>query len=161
MKEDKEYNSIIDSLSQKFGRKPTSEEIMLSMRDKFGQGFSETNVKMYFPTLLSLDSAVDEDGRSLHEIISSKDVEPDSYVPDLDEINFDYECIRKCIAELSSMERDVIMLHYGIDGEEGSKNLGQIGSMLNLSRERIRQIKKKAERKLKKSYELKKKLNPE
>jgi RNA polymerase primary sigma factor len=57
------------------------------------------------------------------------------------------EVINNALAELPERERQVLKLRYGfLDGK--SKTLAEISSLLELSRERIRQIEGKAIRKL-------------
>ena len=53
------------------------------------------------------------------------------------------------LSRLKPKEARVIMLYFGLEGEE-PKNFSDIGRMMNLTRERIRQIKGKALRKLQK-----------
>jgi len=53
------------------------------------------------------------------------------------------DVIEKVLSSLKKREGEVIRLYYGI-GHEKSYTLKQIGEMLSLTRERIRQIKKKA-----------------
>jgi len=64
--------------------------------------------------------------------------------------------IRETITKLTPKEQAIIRHHYGIN-EEKQKSLTEISKNMNLSVERIRQIKEQAMRKLK--TELKKRLN--
>ncbi len=57
------------------------------------------------------------------------------------------EHVRDVIRTLGDREGQVVRLYFGIDADR-SHNLEEIGSLLNLSRERVRQIKKKALEKL-------------
>ena len=56
--------------------------------------------------------------------------------------------IQRSLATLSQKERDVINLYYGI-GQNHSWTLDEIGAKFKLTRERVRQIKEKAIRRLK------------
>jgi RNA polymerase sigma factor (sigma-70 family) len=58
--------------------------------------------------------------------------------------------MRQALADLDDKERRVILLRYGLTGEE-PKTLKEIGEAMNLSRERIRQIEAQALRKLHRS----------
>jgi RNA polymerase primary sigma factor len=51
---------------------------------------------------------------------------------------------------LSEREKEVVKLYFGI-GEETAHSLEEIGERFNLTRERVRQIKEKALRRLKHS----------
>jgi RNA polymerase primary sigma factor len=56
--------------------------------------------------------------------------------------------IQRSLATLSEKERDIINLYYGIGMNHGL-TLEEIGAKFNLTRERVRQIKEKAIRRLK------------
>ncbi|HXK32015.1 MAG TPA: sigma factor-like helix-turn-helix DNA-binding protein, partial [Candidatus Paceibacterota bacterium] len=55
--------------------------------------------------------------------------------------------VERCVS-LSSREKEVIMLRFGLGGERGSQTLQEIGNHYNLTRERIRQIEEEAISKL-------------
>jgi RNA polymerase primary sigma factor len=57
------------------------------------------------------------------------------------------------LGELDDKEANVIKLRFGLDDDK-ARTLQEIGDMLNLSRERIRQIEQKAMRKLARSRRL-------
>jgi RNA polymerase primary sigma factor len=61
--------------------------------------------------------------------------------------------IREMLGELDDKEANVIKLRFGLDDDK-ARTLQEIGDMLNLSRERIRQIEQKAIRKLARSRRL-------
>ena len=52
--------------------------------------------------------------------------------------------------KLNSKERDVLIMRYGLNNDGRKKTLDEIGSIYNVSRERIRQIETRAIAKLKK-----------
>ena len=54
------------------------------------------------------------------------------------------------INSLSEREAEIIKLHYGIGGKS-SMTLSEIGQLLDITRERVRQIKEMALKKLKRS----------
>ena len=58
--------------------------------------------------------------------------------------------VNKTLSTLSDREKEVIKLYFGI-GEETAHTLEEIGQRFNLTRERVRQIKEKAIRRLKHS----------
>jgi RNA polymerase primary sigma factor len=57
------------------------------------------------------------------------------------------ESVREIVGTLPEREADVVRLYFGIDTTR-AHNLEEIGSLMGLSRERVRQIKKKALEKL-------------
>ena len=63
------------------------------------------------------------------------------------------ENMHQRLERLNDRERNVICHYYGIEGKE-KLTMTEIGDMLNYSRERIRQIRKTAERKMRKATTL-------
>jgi RNA polymerase primary sigma factor len=62
------------------------------------------------------------------------------------------------LSRLKPKEERVIRLHFGLDGEKTPMDLASIGRLMDLTKERIRQIKEKAMKKLR-SPERNKRLN--
>jgi len=60
------------------------------------------------------------------------------------------EEVNATLDSLSEREREVLRLYFGI-GEQTAHTLEEIGQRINLTRERVRQIKEKALRRLKHS----------
>jgi RNA polymerase primary sigma factor len=60
--------------------------------------------------------------------------------------------IQAMVDELEEKEREVIKMRFGLDGEE-PKTLQEIGELMGLSRERIRQVESRAKEKLRRSRE--------
>jgi RNA polymerase primary sigma factor len=90
-----------------------------------------------------------EDGEdsNLYDVISASETP----MPDTDLINESIrEEISRVLATLSEREADVVRLYYGI-GESSTMTLDEIGNTFDLTRERVRQIREKAIRKLRKS----------
>ena len=59
--------------------------------------------------------------------------------------------VRGALGELDEKEREVIKLRYGLDRDGEPRTLQEVGDLLGLSRERIRQIESKAKDKLRRS----------
>jgi RNA polymerase sigma factor (sigma-70 family) len=55
--------------------------------------------------------------------------------------------VRALVSQLSEREQQVIVARYGLDGSKGL-TLREIGEHIGLSRERVRQIERRALRKL-------------
>ena len=90
---------------------------------------------------LSLDAPITpgEDNRLL-------DYLPDNVNPTPDEQTFEKaltESIEEALAHLKERESKILRLYFGLDGEE-PMTLEQIGALLGITRERVRQIKEKA-----------------
>ncbi len=56
--------------------------------------------------------------------------------------------VQRALSTLTRREADVVTLHFGLNGH-AALTLEEIGAQFNLSRERVRQIKEKAIRRLK------------
>ena len=64
------------------------------------------------------------------------------------------ECLGNILDELSEKEAIVIRMRYGLNGEK-PKTLQAIGEVLEVSRERVRQVESKALKKLRMHKDLK------
>jgi RNA polymerase primary sigma factor len=94
---------------------------------------------------ISLDAPVgDEGGTMVGDLIEDRSAEDPS-----DETNRTLlkEKLDQVLASLSERERKILKMRFGlVDGE--NHTLGEIGSLYNVTRERIRQIEAKGLRKL-------------
>ena len=97
------------------------------------------------PVCTSLNERINEDGDEILDLI------PDNSFMRPDEDFYGEEMLKnemeKTLSVLSDRERKIINMYFGIDGN--SLTLEQIGDEFDLTKERIRQIKEKALRKLK------------
>lgn len=86
----------------------------------------------------------DGDKNSLMDVVEDRNQTP----PDLDLMRVSLqEEIRGCLDSLKDREQDVIKMYFGID-RDFALTLNEIGEEFNLTRERVRQIKEKAIRRL-------------
>ncbi|MBI3932710.1 MAG: RNA polymerase sigma factor RpoD/SigA [Acidobacteria bacterium] len=97
---------------------------------------------------LSLSTAVGEDGTMELGDTLEQDTIP-AVEGDLIRASFT-EQIQAMVGELDEKEREVIKMRFGLDGEE-PRTLQEIGELLGLSRERIRQIESRAKEKLRRN----------
>ena len=97
---------------------------------------------------VSLNQVIDEE----HEFQLHDKIEQDSIPPaDIMLIRSSLKMqINSCLEELEEKEELVLRLRFGLDGQE-PKTLKEIGEMMSLSRERIRQIEAQALMKLNRS----------
>jgi RNA polymerase primary sigma factor len=141
-----QVRTISGRLEQKYRRLPSTEEIAQEM----GVGREEVQtIQTIGNRSVSLDSPVkEEDGSELIEILHDENQEmPDNRLIELSR----QEGVQKILDALDERERQVLQLYFGV-GVETTHTLDEIGSQLNLSRERVRQIKEKAIHRLKNSY---------
>ena len=93
---------------------------------------------------VSLDSPFDGEKRTLYDFIENEEsVSPDSLILDK-ELK---QSIKHSLSLLSAKEEEVLRMRFGIDRDD-TVTLDDIGKKFKLTRERIRQIEKKALRKL-------------
>ncbi len=126
------------ALLQELGREPTVEEIAE------GMDISEEEVAKTLSisqSHLSLDAPLTpgEDNKLL-------DYLPDTQNPGPDDHTFEHalsESIEEVLATLKEREAKILRLYFGLDGQE-PMTLEEIGGMLGITRERVRQIKEKA-----------------
>jgi RNA polymerase primary sigma factor len=86
-----------------------------------------------------------EDGGSMYELLENQhEVPPDNSLI-IDSLRSE---IDRALTSLTAREADVVRLYYGLSGGH-SHSLEEIGEKFELTRERVRQIKEKAVRRLK------------
>lgn len=90
---------------------------------------------------LSFDAPVSQDGESgnLLDITASDSVLPNKETETISANKH----IKKSISKLKTQEQKVLSLYYGLDNNE-SINLKEIGKVIGLSKERVRQVKEHA-----------------
>ena len=117
--------------------------------EMMGANFEEydheiNNIENDYPYVLSLNSHVNEDGDELIDVIEDvSSIRPDHNL--IKEGDMKYE-ISQALSFLSERERNIIECYFGLSGEK--MTLEMIGEEYNLTKERVRQIKEKAIRKL-------------
>jgi RNA polymerase primary sigma factor len=131
-------------LEQEYERKPTTKELagILDMTQEdvaYAMQISGRHVSMDAPF------SGDDDKNSLMDVLPNDDQpSPDTTLM--------RESLKKevenALSTLSEKEAKVLRLYFGIDGER-SATLEEIGEKFDLTRERVRQIKEKALRRLK------------
>ena len=95
---------------------------------------------------LCLNDSINEDGDELYNIIEDKTLRPDD---DYYDVNYEVKTeLKGLLDSLDERERKIIECYFGLNGDSEPMTLEVIGEMFNLSRERVRQIKHKALRKL-------------
>lgn len=142
--------AINADLEQTLERKPSLIEISDSYSEKFGDFISENNVyELLFCSsqLKSIDAPLtnsDDDSTTLSDMIQCDGLNSIDKTLKHSDLK---TSLNSTLNKLSNVERFVIVNSFGIDCNE--KTLGEIGDDLELTRERVRQIREKAIRKLK------------
>ena len=138
-------NKTFSYLEQAHERPPSAEEIAEEL------GLSVSEVKQSLKNAgkhISMDApfAKGEDS-NLYDVISASETP----MPDSELVKESIrEEIGRVLETLSEREADVVKLYYGI-GQSSTMTLDEIGNTFDLTRERVRQIREKAIRKLRKS----------
>jgi RNA polymerase primary sigma factor len=131
-------NRAFAKLEQEFEREPNSQEIaeMLQMIHEDVKDALKTNTRT-----LSMDAPISSDEENtMYDVLQSNETPS----PDKNLINesLSFE-IERALSTLSSRESKVLKLYFGL-GMKHPFTLEEIGEELNLTRERVRQIKEKA-----------------
>ncbi len=136
-------NKAFAQLEQQFEREPDAHEIasMLDMPD--------TEVKdslRHTGRHVSMDAPIvtDED-TNLYDLYANEESERPDKGLQFESLNIEIE---RAIATLTPRERDVLKFYFGLNGA-AQLTLDEIGDKFGLTRERVRQIKEKAIRRLK------------
>ncbi|MDT8347156.1 MAG: sigma-70 family RNA polymerase sigma factor [Flavobacteriaceae bacterium] len=135
-------NRIHNQLEQELMRAPTPKEIANELN------ISEEEVKEYLKSNgkhLSMDAPlVDGEDNTLYDVLDGDE----SQIPDeelmLESLRTEIE---RALETLKPRDADVVRLYFGLNAQE-PLTLEEIGQIFDLSRERVRQIKEKAVRRL-------------
>jgi RNA polymerase nonessential primary-like sigma factor len=124
-------------LSQSLGRSPTTQEIAVVLE------LDPAQIREYLSISrqpVSLDIKVgDNQDTELSELLEDGSPSPESYTVQ-DSLRRDLVGI---LNELSPQQRQVLSLRFGLDGDS-EMSLAKVGQILNLSRERVRQLEHQA-----------------
>jgi RNA polymerase primary sigma factor len=130
------------NLKQEFEREPTPEEIAQALEMDVDE---ISNTMKIYGKQVSVDAPFSlGDENSLLDVIENDEMP----APDTELISESLKTeIKEVLAILPEREAEVIKLYFGLD-EENPLTLEEIGDKFNLTRERVRQIKEKAIRRL-------------
>ena len=119
------------SFEQEFGRKPDSNEMDLTVLNQ--------------PYCMSLNETINEDGDEMLDIIEDNTfISPDqSFQKSSDLLKHE---LNNILSNIPPRERKIIELYFGLNGT--ALTLEEIGDEFGLTKERIRQVKAKALRKI-------------
>jgi len=146
--------NVINKLS-KINKKIAEFEIKEGREPYIGENIGDLEMPVIYenidyPQISSLNLIINDVGEDLSTIISNEDDDIEINNDDLikDELN-------RVLSEISPREREIIELYFGLFPEYEPMTLEAIGEKFDLTKERVRQIKEKAIRKLRHhSFEL-------
>lgn len=135
----------ISKLEQELNRAPFMEEVAASLETSHSKIDAALRISS---RSISIDAPIStDDDTTMVDFITSDDTPNTDDLLMQESLNSE---IQRSLATLTEKERDVINLYYGIGLNHGL-TLDEIGDKFDLTRERVRQIKEKAIRRLKHS----------
>jgi RNA polymerase primary sigma factor len=95
--------------------------------------------------VVSLDKPLgDSDSGAYGDLIAAEGDRPDEEV----EVQFTEHALHRAVAELPERQQEIVRLRYGLNGDSEPKSLEEIGKIMGITRERVRQIEADALRRL-------------
>lgn len=132
----------LESLEKTYGREPSMAEVATKMEMT---AYEVADVVKTAARHLSLDEPFkEEDGNSLLDVIKSDRYAPPDNSLMRESLKVEVE---KVLSTLKPREAEIISLYFGLEGDR-PLTLEEIGEHFKLTRERVRQIKEKALRRL-------------
>jgi RNA polymerase primary sigma factor len=123
-------------------REPTVEEIAEKTKLPVKQ---IREVRAAARAVASLDKPVGEgDGASFGDLFASEERSPDEQV----QVDLTERALHAAVDELPEREQRILKLRYGLNGDSDPKSLEEIGRLLGITRERVRQVEAEALRRL-------------
>ena len=123
-------------------RAPTDEEVAQRSKLPLKQ---VREVRSAARAVASLDKPVgDDDSAVFGDLFASDERPPDEQV----EVELTEKALREAVADLSEREQQILDLRYGLSGEADPKSLEEIGRIMGITRERVRQLEAEALRRL-------------
>jgi len=135
-------------LVAKLERAPTDEEVAERSKLPLKQVLE---VRAAARAVASLDKPIgEEESSSLGDLFASPEATPDEQV----EVELTEQALRRAVADLPEREQQILNLRYGLGDEADPKSLEEIGRVLGITRERVRQLEADALRVLAERREL-------
>jgi RNA polymerase primary sigma factor len=136
-------NKAFSRLEQEYERPPSAEELASALEvpeDKIKESLNVSGRHVSMDAPLSTN----EDGGTLMDVMANNDAPKTDHMLMAESLQKEIE---RSLSTLTDKEREIIRLFFGIGMNHGL-TLEEIGAKFNLTRERVRQIKEKAIRRL-------------
>ncbi|MBC5688481.1 sigma-70 family RNA polymerase sigma factor [Mediterraneibacter sp. NSJ-55] len=141
----KKVQKIRKELQQKLGREATAAEIAQKLENKTEEYVKE--ILSYLQTPVSLETPIGEEGdTSLSDLVEDKAEQTPEEAMNL---LVQKEEVKELLNMLSPREQEVIKMRFGLEGGK-AYTLEEVGKVLHVTRERVRQIEERAMEKLRK-----------
>ena len=147
MKRVREIREAETALRGTLGRKPAREEISARLRSNV------TKIDQVLQFNLREVSLEHKVGREKDQSIS--DYLPDDRSPNAEDEMIqreDTSLVAEAVRELTDQEKSVVRYRFGLSGDP-ARTLKEVGELMNISRERVRQIEVKAKQRLRKIFD--------
>ncbi|HNR20779.1 MAG TPA: sigma-70 family RNA polymerase sigma factor [Bacteroidia bacterium] len=131
---------------QQFNREPNLYELSAELQLDFNH-LKDVMRSSSFPVSLDQPINSDESDTSFGDLMEDKNVDPTDEVVNRESVHYD---VNRTLKNLKPREAQILKMFYGIGFIE-QLSIEQIADKLELTRERVRQVKEKAIRKLKAS----------
>src|SRR5436305_199365 len=129
-------------LVAKHERTPTDDEIAAHSKLSLKH---VREVRAAARSVASLDKPVgEEDSAHFGDLFASEGPRPDEAV----EVELTEQALRRAVEDLPEREQAIVKLRYGLDGDPEPKSLEEIGRIMGITRERVRQLEAEALRRL-------------
>ncbi len=129
-------------LEERLGRPPTVQEIAKRLK------ISRKKAAMVYQGIMAVNAPTQmagDEAQVLAEMLPDLRSSPETFFEDEGNVAM----VRKLLEQLPERERRILIFRFGLDGHEGpSRTLKQVGAMIGLTRERVRQLEKQALAKL-------------
>lgn len=141
----KKVQKIRKELQQKLGREATAAEIAQKLKNKTEEYVKE--ILSYLQTPVSLETPIGEEGdTSLSDLVEDKAEQTPEEAMNL---LVQKEEVKELLNMLSPREQEVIKMRFGLESGKAC-TLEEVGKVLHVTRERVRQIEERAMEKLRK-----------
>jgi RNA polymerase primary sigma factor len=121
-------------LLARLGRQPTEDEIA-AVADISPRRLED--LRKVARVVTSLDRPVgEEETTSLGDLLPADQTGPDELVS----VSLSERTLREAVERLPDLERRVVALRYGMDGDREPRSLREVGRMLDMSPQRVRRI---------------------
>jgi RNA polymerase primary sigma factor len=138
----------IRALEKQLGRCPSAQELAAAM------DMPANKLPVLERTMAAMQQTIstgrdrDDDRESVIDVHADENADPHNEIESRDDV----QKIRALLGELEPMEAHVMELRFGLDGRD-PMTLKEIGSVIGLTRERVRQIERAALRRLRRGFE--------
>ncbi len=132
------WRRTASELEAAFGRSPTTAEMAKKLKIS---GKRADLVQQGLQAVTAPSQVGSESVQAISEMIGDKDHAPEQMMMDAANIPF----VHSLLGRLDERERKILELRFGLDGHEGpQRTFKEIGKIIGLTRERVRQLEKKA-----------------